>query len=69
LRGIKRLQHPVVGDLNLTCEVMHLAAEEGLTMFAYTAEQGSRLEEALKLLASWAATVGQATAVPAVGPT
>lgn len=36
---------------------MELSADDGLTMFAYTAEPGSRSEEALKLLASWVATV------------
>lgn len=57
--GRKRLHHPVVGDLELGCEVMKLAADEELTMFVYTAEPGSRLQESLNLLASWAATVEQ----------
>jgi len=54
--GIKRLHHPVVGDVDLTYEAMELSADAGLTMFAYTAEPGSKSEEALHLLASWAAT-------------
>jgi transcriptional regulator with XRE-family HTH domain len=58
--GIKRLHHPVVGDLELTYEAMELSADSGLTMFAYTAESGSRSEQALKLLASWSATSDQA---------
>lgn len=57
--GIKRLHHPVVGNLALGYEVMKLAADEELTMFVYTVEPGSRSEESLKLLASWAATVDQ----------
>ena len=36
---------------------LDLAADHGLTIFTYTAEPGSRSEEALKLLGSWAATV------------
>jgi hypothetical protein len=32
------------------------AADEGLVMFAYTAEPGSKSAEALALLGSWAAT-------------
>ena len=32
------------------------AADPGLTIVAYTAEPGSRSEEALRLLASWGAT-------------
>jgi transcriptional regulator with XRE-family HTH domain len=58
--GIKRLHHPVVGDLELTYEAMEFPADAGLTMFVYTAEPGSASEDALKLLASWAATQDQA---------
>jgi transcriptional regulator with XRE-family HTH domain len=58
--GIKRLHHPVVGDLELTYEAMELSADTGLTMFAYTAESGSKSEQALNLLASWSATSDQA---------
>ena len=54
--GVKRLRHPVVGDLELAYEAMELPADPGLTMFAYTAEPASASEERLKLLASWAAT-------------
>ena len=39
---------------------MQLSADTGLTMFAYTAEPGSRSEQALDLLASWTATEDQA---------
>lgn len=46
-----------VGDLELTYEVVKLMADDELTMFAYTAEAGSRSDETLKLLASWAATL------------
>lgn len=58
--GVKRLHHPVVGQLELTFEVMTLMADPGLTMFAFTAEPGSRSEEALNLLASWTATLDEA---------
>jgi transcriptional regulator with XRE-family HTH domain len=54
--GIKRLHHPVVGDLELSYETLELTADAGLMLFAYTAEPGSRSEQALDLLASWAAT-------------
>jgi hypothetical protein len=54
--GTKRLHHPVVGDLELTYEALELSADSGLTMFAYTAEAGSKSEQALNLLASWSAT-------------
>jgi len=54
--GSKRFRHPVVGELSLTYETMQLAADAGLMLFVYTAEPGSKSDEALKLLASWAAT-------------
>ena len=58
--GVKRIHHPVVGDLILTYETMELSVDAGLTVAVYTAEPGSRSEEALNLLASWAATPDQA---------
>jgi transcriptional regulator with XRE-family HTH domain len=54
--GVKRLHHPLVGRLELTYEGMTLAAEPDLVMFAFTADAGSKSEEALNLLASWTAT-------------
>ncbi len=55
--GSKRFHHPVVGDLTLTYENLELTGDSGLMMFAYTAEAGSKSEEALNLLASWTATL------------
>ena len=55
--GTKRFHHPVVGDLTLTFETMAVIRDSGLTMFAYTAEHGSKSEEGLNLLASWTATL------------
>jgi transcriptional regulator with XRE-family HTH domain len=54
--GIKHFQHPVVGELHLSYEVMELPADPGLTLVAFSAEAGSPSDDALKLLASWAAT-------------
>jgi transcriptional regulator with XRE-family HTH domain len=56
VNGIKHFHHPVVGELELNFERMDLAADPGLTIFTYTAEPGSRHEEALNLLGSWVAT-------------
>jgi hypothetical protein len=39
---------------------MQLTADTGLMLFAYSAEPGTRSEQALDLLASWAATPQQA---------
>jgi hypothetical protein len=44
---------------------MQLSADEGLMMFAYTADPGSKSDEALNLLASWTATLDQAEPVNA----
>jgi transcriptional regulator with XRE-family HTH domain len=54
--GLKRLHHPVVGDLDLNFESMDLPSEPGLVLNVYTAPAGSPSADALRLLASWAAT-------------
>jgi hypothetical protein len=41
---------------------MELVADPGLTMFVYTAEPGSKSEQALNLLASWTAGPDEETA-------
>jgi len=57
--GVKHVRHPVVGDLELTYEMMELSADDGLSILTYSAEPGTRSDEALGLLGSWAATVEQ----------
>jgi len=57
--GVKRFRHPVVGDLTLTYEALDLAADAGLRISAYSAEPGTPSDDALKVLASWAATLDQ----------
>ncbi len=59
--GRKQLRHPVVGHLDLSYEAMELPGED-LTVLVYTAEPGSPTQDALNLLASWAATLDQQTA-------
>jgi transcriptional regulator with XRE-family HTH domain len=54
--GIKRFHHPVVGDLELAFESFPLAADPSQSLLTYTAEPGSPSQDALRLLASWAAT-------------
>lgn len=53
--GLKRLHHPLVGRLELTYEGMTLATDPDLVLFVFTAEIGSKSDEALNLLASWTA--------------
>lgn len=54
--GAKRFHHHVIGEVTLAYEALELVAEPGLTLTVYTAEPGSPSEQALRLLASWAAT-------------
>ncbi|WP_432198152.1 helix-turn-helix transcriptional regulator [Streptomyces sp. bgisy027] len=54
--GTKRFNHPVVGDLTLAWHGTAVDDEPGLTLVIYSAEPGSLSEEALRLLASWAAS-------------
>ena len=55
--GVKRLRHPVVGMIEVAYTTMDLPAQPGLVLTFYTAEPGSPSEDALRLLASWAATI------------
>jgi len=54
--GTKQFRHHAVGELDLAYETVDLQAEPGLTMTVYTAEPGSKSEDGLRLLATWAAT-------------
>jgi transcriptional regulator with XRE-family HTH domain len=60
ITGVKHFHHPAVGEISLTYDRLDLVADPGLTIYTYTAEPGSRNEETLKLLGSWAATLEHA---------
>jgi len=62
--AVKHLCHPVVGELSLSFNRLDIAADHGLTLFTYAAEPGSRSEQALSVLGSWAATTGVADPAP-----
>lgn len=53
--GVKRFQHPMVGELTLAYEALELPGDTGQRINVYTAEPGSPSAEGLRLLASWAA--------------
>lgn len=55
-RGVKRIRHPIVGDVTIDMEVFELPADPGQTLVIYAPEPDSPSEQALALLASWAAT-------------
>ena len=52
---MKLLHHPVVGDLDLPFETFPLGTDPSQFLLTYTAEPGSPSQDALNLLASWAA--------------
>ncbi len=54
--GTKSFHHPAVGELDLTYESVDMLSEPGLTLTIYAAEPASRTADALRLLASWAAS-------------
>jgi transcriptional regulator with XRE-family HTH domain len=54
--GQKRLRHPIVGQLDLSFESMEVSSAPGLQLNVYTASADTPTADALKLLASWAAS-------------
>jgi transcriptional regulator with XRE-family HTH domain len=63
--GLKRLHHPVVGDLDLPFESLPLNAGASANLVTYLPEPGTPDHDALALLASWAASDSDATTVNA----
>ncbi|CAM5724131.1 Helix-turn-helix domain-containing protein OS=Streptomyces microflavus OX=1919 GN=G3I39_00060 PE=4 SV=1 [Streptomyces microflavus] len=53
--GIKRIRHPLVGDMALSYETLHLPDDEEQCLVVYHAEPDSESAQALHLLASWGA--------------
>ncbi|MER6787876.1 helix-turn-helix transcriptional regulator [Streptomyces sp. NPDC000658] len=51
--GVKRMTHPLVGELSLNFEGFKLSDDSEQVMVTYHAEPGSASAEALRLLASW----------------
>jgi MmyB-like transcription regulator ligand binding domain len=67
--GTKRLHHPVVGDVELALEKLDVTADPGLVPQVYSAEPDSPSQDALNLLASWAATLHHEQALRAADQT
>jgi len=59
--GVKLIHHPVVGDLDLPFESFPIAGDPSQSLLTYVVEPGSPSQDALNLLASWAATTREPT--------
>lgn len=67
--GVKRIRHPLVGELTLNFESFRLSDGTEQSLVTYHAEPGSPSAEALRLLASWgtdATKAGTGTSAPSV---
>ncbi|WP_431998365.1 hypothetical protein [Sphaerimonospora mesophila] len=62
--GTKTFRHPAIGDLTLDYESMDLHADPGLNLTVYTAAPDTAAHDALRLLATWAATLEAASHLP-----
>jgi len=51
--GVKRLRHPLVGEMSLAWEALRMPSDAELFLTTYSAEPGTPSAEALQLLASW----------------
>ncbi|GAA2446852.1 helix-turn-helix transcriptional regulator [Streptomyces glaucus] len=60
--GVKRLRHPLVGELTLFFETFQLADDTEQSLITYHAEPGSPSADALRLLASWGADATRSAA-------
>jgi hypothetical protein len=53
--GVKRMVHPMVGELTLQYETLVMPGDPDQLLVTYSAEPGSQSETALRLLAGWTA--------------
>jgi transcriptional regulator with XRE-family HTH domain len=67
--GVKHFHHPIVGTLDLLFEASELMTDQGWNLLIYTAQPGTPSADALRLLASWAATREQENAPESTNPT
>lgn len=65
--GLKRLDHPLVGRIDIHYEALDVTGAQGQTLFIYTTEPGSESQAKLRTLASWVAE-GATPAATGVAP-
>ncbi|WP_405489563.1 helix-turn-helix domain-containing protein [Streptomyces sp. NBC_00096] len=66
--GVKRLRHPLVGELHLSFETLALPDDPAQFLVTYHAAPGSPSADALSLLASWSASPAAPEPGPGPGP-
>ncbi|GLX39346.1 DNA-binding protein [Streptomyces roseochromogenus] len=64
--GVKRLRHPLVGELSLSFETLTLPDDPAQFLVTYHAEPGSPSADALRMLSSW--TAPSPAAAPPASP-
>ncbi|MFP3988312.1 helix-turn-helix transcriptional regulator [Streptomyces sp. E11-3] len=57
--GIKRLRHPLVGELTLAYETLKLPDSHDQSLIVFHPEPGSAAQESLRLLSSWGTDAAQ----------
>jgi transcriptional regulator with XRE-family HTH domain len=60
--GVKRIYHPLVGEITLAYEGLELPGDPGQMILVYSAEPASPSEQALNLLGSWTAAPAELSA-------
>lgn len=55
--GVKRLRHPVAGELSVAYETFTMPGDPDQSLFVYTTEPGTSSRQALQLLAGWTHSV------------
>lgn len=66
--GVKRINHPVVGEMVLSYESILIPSNSGIVVATYLAEPGTPSADALDLLRSWSAQpVDDALRTPSAG--
>ncbi|MGX1560760.1 helix-turn-helix domain-containing protein [Streptomyces sp. NPDC055506] len=66
--GVKRLRHPLVGDLTLSFETFRLVDDAEQSLITFHAEPDTPSAQALRLLASWGADATRAGAGSSAPP-
>ncbi|MEU6200544.1 helix-turn-helix transcriptional regulator [Streptomyces sp. NPDC047061] len=62
--GVKRLHHPLVGELSLSYESFRMPDDPDQSLVTYHAEPGSASAQALSLLASWGTDAARVAPAP-----